>query len=159
MGAALARVVETVRAARQTGQTGEQERVGVVLDAATAGGDPLLQGLVRRLAVDDELKELIAVWGEDADPAVWGQAAMLRYPDGVGQWLREGTRSGRMQGVLFLGAEHRAGLVRRLSEGNGLGFRAEQPLMVKLLAAFVPEPLARELAFDLEEATGLGRQL
>ncbi len=59
---------------------------------------------------------------------------------------------------------YRAGLeeaevVRAIAEEWGLSFTATPPTLAQLLAAFLPGPLAVELAAGLEQGEALGRQL
>ncbi len=141
---------------RMRGAGKEDGARALVLDAASLEVAPGLAGLAVQLGKSRTFGGRVVLWGALPQGMELPGVAQAPTPDDLSVWLGRQAKEGGVAAVTFVGLEERAPLVRALAKARGLGFTPRLPSWIALLAAFVPEPLARELAAGLEEAELLG---
>lgn len=146
------------RVARVTEEAAEGGRVAVVSSAALEAM-PVLQAAMERLA---GLEERMILYGDS--PAV--RELLIDRP-GILHARNAAELSGVFGRLIARGSVERVTYLGGLEEGRivgvvagewGLASRVVPPALLELFAAFVPEPLARELAAGLEETELIGGQ-
>lgn len=137
---------------------GEQGARALVLDAASLEVVPGLVGLAGRLGRSEMFGGRVVLWGAPPQGMEVPGMAQALTPDDLSAWIGQQAREGGAAAVTFVGLEERAPLVQALARARGLEFTPRPPSWAALLAAFVPEPLAEELAAGLEEAELIGGQ-
>ena len=147
------------RTARVTEEAAEGGRA-VVLEAGALEANPVLQAMLEQLA---GLEDRILVYGDSpavremiqCRPGILRAHTAVELSDVFG-WL---VARGPVEQVTYLGGLEEGGTVQIVAREWGLAFQIVPPTLVRLLAAFVPEPLARTLAAGLEEAELIGGQV
>ncbi len=141
----IARVAAVTEEAAQGGAV-------VILDAGGLEEQPALQAMIGRL---ERLSDRVILYGSSpaAEELVADRPEIpwVRTPAGLSDALGNLAQEGGVEQVTFLGGLEEAEVVRPIAEEWGLSFAAVPPTLTQLLAAFIPGPLAAELAAGLEQ--------
>ena len=156
---AAERVVARIQAA--VGMEPEDENAGriVVLEGAGLEEAPVLAALARQLGRSPLFRGRVILFGRPADERLAAALPVAGTPGELMGMLADRAQNGALTSVSFFGSGAAAARIEPVIRELGLSFSAAARTLVALLAAFVPEPLAQELAAGLEQSAGLGRQL